>query len=46
MLVYTSKNESLELLDTAISSGGEGEIHSVLSKPIRFKNDICTRWRN
>lgn len=43
MLVYTSNNESLNLLDTAISSGGEGEIHSVLSKPVRFKNDICVK---
>lgn len=42
MKVYTSRNEALTLTDKAISSGGEGEIHSVVSKPSRFGN-VCVK---
>lgn len=42
MFVYTSRNESLTLSDGAMSSGGEGEIHSVISKPDRF-NNVCVK---
>lgn len=42
MIVYTSRNEVLTLADKAVSSGGEGEIHSVVSKPSRFGN-ICVK---
>lgn len=43
MIVYTSKNESIVLSDDAMSSGGEGEIHSVVYKPARFGNNICVK---
>lgn len=42
MIVYTSRNEALTLADKAVSSGGEGEIHSVTSKPSRFSS-ICVK---
>lgn len=42
MIVYTSRNETLALADKAMSSGGEGEIHSVTSKPSRFGN-VCVK---
>ena len=42
MIVYTSRNEALTLADKAMSSGGEGEIHTVLSKPSRFDN-VCVK---
>ncbi len=42
MLAYTSNNESLTISDSTISSGGEGEIHSVISSPKRF-NNICAK---
>lgn len=43
MRVYTSKNESIELSDDSMSSGGEGEIHSVISKPARFSYNVCVK---
>lgn len=42
MIVYTSRNEALTLADKAKSSGGEGEIHSVTSKPSRF-GTVCVK---
>lgn len=42
MRSYTSGHECIELSDKALSSGGEGEIHSVLSKPARF-NNVCVK---
>lgn len=42
MLVYTSKNECLALSDDAISSGGEGEIHLVISRSTRFSR-VCVK---
>ena len=42
MIVYTSRNETLTLADKAMSSGGEGEIHSVTSKPSRF-GTVCVK---
>lgn len=44
MRVYTSKNEPLSLSDTAMSSGGEGELHTILFKPASFAGkDICVK---
>lgn len=42
MRVYTSCNECITLSDKAMSSGGQGEIHTVLTKPNRFGN-ICVK---
>ena len=42
MRVYTSSNECITLLDKAMSSGGQGEIHAVLTKFNRFGN-ICVK---
>lgn len=42
MIVYTGRSENLTLSDKAMSSGAEGEIHSVVSKPTRF-GDICVK---
>lgn len=44
MIVYSSQKEKLTLSDDPISagSGGEGEIHSVLSKPARF-GEVCVK---
>ena len=38
MLVYTSLNETLSLSDTPMASGGEGEIHLITSKSLRFSS--------
>ena len=44
MRIYTSKNEPLSLSDKAMSSGGEGELHTVLFKPASFANkNICVK---
>lgn len=42
MIVYTGRGENLTLSDKVMSSGAEGEIHSVVSKPTRFGN-ICVK---
>ena len=44
MIVYTYKKESVNLEDAPLASGtgGEGEVHSVLSCPSRF-NNVCAK---
>lgn len=42
MIVYTSRKETLTLDDKKMSSGGEGDIHLVTSRPARFAN-ICVK---
>ena len=42
MKVYTSKHEIVNLQDSPLASGGEGEIRGVISAPERFK-DVCAK---
>lgn len=42
MIVYTREKEVITLEDSAFSSGGEGEVRSVKTAPIRFKN-VCVK---
>lgn len=42
MIVYTSKREKVELEDKPLASGGEGEVHRVVSCPSRF-TDVCAK---
>ena len=42
MLVYTYKKESINLEEEPFSSGGEGEVHRVISCPSRYSN-VCAK---
>lgn len=42
MIVYTSKKEKVELEDKPLASGGEGEVHRVVSCPRQFTN-VCAK---
>jgi serine/threonine protein kinase len=42
MIVYTSKQEKINLAQKPFSSGGEGSVYAVNSAPSRFK-DICVK---
>lgn len=42
MLVYTYQNEKVILEDKPFASGGEGQVHSVVSCPSRF-NNVCAK---
>lgn len=42
MKVYTSKHELINLQDSPLASGGEGEIRAVISAPERFTN-VCAK---
>lgn len=42
MKVYTSKHELVNIQDSPLASGGEGEIREVISAPERFKN-VCAK---
>ncbi len=42
MKVYSSKYELINIQDSPLASGGEGEIREVISAPERFKN-VCAK---
>lgn len=42
MDIYTSKHELIEISDTSLGSGGEGEVREIVSAPVQYKG-MCAK---
>ena len=42
MDIYTSKHELIEISDTPLGSGGEGEVREIVSAPVQYKG-MCAK---